>query len=223
MLEEDLECSEHWGEVLRTPWPSFLVSSGPRTHKQAHVPSGAHLHGRLTLPALPRTSPHSLTVHTHTFRTLSETRPPHSREWEQMQCLRSANTHTPLHTHRHRTRHAQLSPHDSRSQPSERHRAPVSKLFHPQTTHASCSPTHPSHTDTHSSTALPWQATARIPYFELCLYPQPCLSLATYTYAHTIPHTHTRILVRRHICAHKHAASTHALIPYLFPRFHSQQ
>lgn len=59
MLEEDLECSEHWGEVLRTPWPSFLVSSGPRTHKQAHVPSGAHLHGRLTLPALPRTSPHT--------------------------------------------------------------------------------------------------------------------------------------------------------------------
>lgn len=111
MLEEDLECSEHWGEVLRTPWPSFLVSSGPRTHKQAHVPSGAHLHGRLTLPAFPRTSPHSLTVHTHTFRTLSETRPPHSREREQMQCLRSANTHTPLHTHRRRTRHAQLSPH----------------------------------------------------------------------------------------------------------------
>lgn len=123
----------------------------------------------------------------------------------------------------HVTHSYHRTPYDSRSQPSERHRAPVSKLFHPQTTHASCSPTHPSHTDTHSSTALPWQATARIPYFELCLYPQPCLSLATYIYAHTIPHTHTRILVRRHICAHKHAASTHALIPYLFPRFHSQQ
>lgn len=42
MLEEDLECSKHWGEVLRTLWPSFLVSSGTHTHKQAHIPSSTH-------------------------------------------------------------------------------------------------------------------------------------------------------------------------------------